>query len=194
MKLNKHKSLGLKNEVEYFQDDNGIIFCEALNQDSMIGGTAEEERNSMHNGLRILRINHIKQNAKVLDFGCGSGILVKYLNDSGITCVGYDKFNPNYNKLPKKEHFDIVTMIEVIEHLSEPFAELDLIYKSLVKGGKVMIETSFTDWLNLECDYINPQIGHSTIFSHKGLTELMKSKGFIEGVHFNRNVRIYTKH
>jgi SAM-dependent methyltransferase len=193
MKLNKHKSLGLKNGTEYFQDDNGIIFCDPLNQDNMIGGGCEVVRNEMQNHLRIDRVNRLKDNANVLDFGCGNGMLLKDLKDAGIKCTGYDKFNPKFKKLPKKETFDIVIMVEVIEHLNEPFAELDLIYKSLVKGGKVMIETSFSDWLTLEDTYIEPSVGHSTIFSHIGLTELMASKGFSEGGHFDRNVRIYTK-
>jgi hypothetical protein len=56
-----------------------------------------------------------------------------------------------------------------------------------------MIETSFTDWLPFEADYINPEAGHNTVWSHAGLTAMMLSKGFVEGAHFNRNVRIYTK-
>lgn len=193
MKLNKHKSLGLKNGVEYFQDNNGIIFCDPLNQDNMVGGGNEIPRNEQQNHLRIDRLKRIKYDANVLDFGCGNGMLLKDLNDAGIKCSGYDKFNPTYKKLPKKETFDIVIMVEVIEHLNDPFQELDLIYKSLVKGGTVMIETSFSDWLTLEDSYIEPSVGHSTIFSHRGLTELMQSKGFTEGVHIDRNVRLYTK-
>jgi cyclopropane fatty-acyl-phospholipid synthase-like methyltransferase len=193
MKLFKHKSLGLKNGTEYFQDDNGIIFCEPLNQDQMVGGGCEQVRNEMQNYLRLDRVFRLKDNANVLDFGCGNGMLIRDMKAVGIKCTGYDKFNPKFKKLPKKETFDIVIMVEVIEHLNEPFAELDMIYQSLVKGGVVMIETSFSDWLTLEDSYIEPTVGHSTIFSHRGLTELMASKGFTEGGHFDRNVRIYKK-
>ena len=193
MKLFKHKSLGLKNGTEYFQDDNGIIFCEPLNQDQMVGGGCEQVRNEMQNYLRLDRVYRLKDNANVLDFGCGNGLLIRDMKAVGIKCTGYDKFNPKFKKLPKKETFDIVIMVEVIEHLNEPFKELDMIYQSLVKGGVVMIETSFSDWLTLEDSYIEPSVGHSTIFSHRGLTELMASKGFTEGGHFDRNVRIYKK-
>jgi SAM-dependent methyltransferase len=193
MKLFKHKSLGLKNGTEYFQDDNGIIFCDPLNQDQMVGGGCEQVRNEMQNHLRLDRVFRLKDNANVLDFGCGNGLLIRDMKAVGIKCTGYDKFNPKFKKLPKKETFDIVIMVEVIEHLNEPFKELDMIYQSLVKGGIVMIETSFSDWLTLEDSYIEPSVGHSTIFSHRGLTELMSSKGFTEGGHFDRNVRIYKK-
>ena len=193
MILNKLNFLGVKSGVEYFQDENGIIFCEPLDQANKLGGTKENERNISQNLTRIERVKQIKEGANVLDFGCGNGLLVNDFKQSGINASGYDKFSTLYKKRPKKESFDIVLMIEVIEHLTSPFKELDLIYKSLVKGGSVIVETSFTDWLTLEDTYIEPSIGHSTIFSHKGLTKLMQSKGFIEGEHIDRNTRVYTK-
>jgi hypothetical protein len=63
----------------------------------------------------------------------------------------------------------------------------------LKPGGKVMIETSFSDWLTEADSYIDPRIGHSTIFSHAGLDFLMKKHGFKVGKHINQNVRIYEK-
>jgi hypothetical protein len=84
-------------------------------------------------------------------------------------------------------------MVEVIEHLSSPFSELDHVYSKLKKGGKVYIETSFSDWLTKEDSYIEPSVGHCTIFSHKGLDYLMQAKGFKVGEHINQNVRVYIK-
>jgi hypothetical protein len=54
-----------------------------------------------------------------------------------------------------------------------------------------MIETSFTDWLTPDDAYVEPTVGHCTIFSHIGLDHLMARFGFQPGVHINRNVRIY---
>jgi len=84
-------------------------------------------------------------------------------------------------------------MTEVIEHLSEPYKELDDIWEYLKPGGTLLIETSFVDWMTVEDEYFDPELGHSTIFSHKGLDELMLSKGFEIGQHINRNVRVFTK-
>jgi hypothetical protein len=89
--------------------------------------------------------------------------------------------------------YDVVTMVEVIEHTHAPFDELDEIYKALKKGGKVMIETSFADWLKPEDSYVEPKVGHGIIFTHAGLDHLMKSKGFTPDNHINRNVRVYRK-
>lgn len=193
MQLNKTRPAGTKNGIEYFYDDYGTCFCQPLDQSNKVGGGHEEGRNQLENPQRLERIKAMLPTGEaVLDFGCGNGLLVKYLKDNGINAHGYDKFTDK-NTLPDVESVHLVTLIEVIEHLQEPFSEIDDIFNCLVPGGKVMIETSFTDWLNFEADYINPDAGHNTVFSHAGLTALMLSKGFKEGSHFNRNVRIFVK-
>lgn len=192
MKLNKHKEIGSKSNMTYWQDNNGIIFCDEIDQSNMVGGGNEEPRNLLENPVRLERFKSLMpSDGMVLDYGCGNGMLVNYLNENGVEAQGYDKFNPYFQKL--LVGFDLVSMIEVIEHLYTPFTELDEIYKVLNPGGQVYIETSFSDWLTLEDSYIEPLVGHHVIFSHIGLTELMLSKGFKEGNHINGNARIYIK-
>ena len=82
-------------------------------------------------------------------------------------------------------------MVEVIEHTNAPYLELDDVRSMVAPGGKVIIETSFSNWVDESHPYLNPEIGHSTIFSHFGLDALMATKGFVAGQHVNRNVRIY---
>lgn len=202
--------------VIYRQHVNGTITCGELNQSGMVGGTGEETRNRVHNPERIQRIRHLHPHPKVLDFGCGSGLLVEDLLTNGIEAIGYDKYATDVHSesafvemmavRPLKDHifhdefilqpaaYDVVTMIEVVEHTSWPYSELDQVLACLKPGGVVMIETSFTDWMELSTDtYINPSIGHSTIFSHKGLDEVMIAKGFEIYGHANRNVRLYQR-
>lgn len=192
MQLNKSRVAGIKKGIEYFYDDYGTCFCDPIDQSGMVGGVHEEGRNELENPQRIERIRSLSAAPMVLDYGCGHGLFVDYLMANGINAIGYDKFT-NRNTLPQGFKFDIVVLTEVIEHLQEPFTELDHIFQLLLPTGKVMIETSFTDWLQFEAEYINPDAGHNTVWSHSGLTAMMISKGFIEGEHFNRNVRIYTK-
>jgi len=192
MILNKHKEIGSKSGMTYYQDNNGIIFCDEIDQSNMVGGGNEEPRNLLENPVRLERFRSLMpSDGQVLDYGCGNGMLVKYLNENGIEAYGYDKFNPEYSKL--NVGYDLVTMIEVCEHLYSPFTELDEIFEALNPGGQVYIETSFSDWLTLDDSYIEPLVGHHVIFSHIGLTELMLSKGFKEGNHINGNARIYIK-
>lgn len=193
MQLNKSRPAGTKKGIEYFYDDYGTCFCQPLDQSNKVGGGHEEGRNQLENPQRLERVKALLPTGEIiLDFGCGHGLFIDFLNANGINVVGYDKFTER-NELPEPGSISLVSLIEVIEHLQEPFSEIDDIYNCLKHGGKVMIETSFTDWLNFNADYINPDAGHNTVWSHAGLTALMVSKGFKEGNHINRNVRIYVK-
>jgi len=185
-----------KCNVDYWQCiECETLFSEPLSNDNMVGGTNEPVRNN-NNRERIERLK--KHGSKILDYGCGNGLLVNDLLGAGLDAQGYDKFNPMFDKLPNAT-FDVVSMIEVIEHLSYPFEELDEIRDILKPGGVVYIETSFVDIAKefeislKEYEYVNPTIGHATIFSHKGLDILMRQIGFVPINHLNRNVRQYKK-
>jgi len=191
----------IRKGVTYRQDEKGTLTCGQLEQAGKLGGSGEEERNQVHNPTRLERIKQLHQHPKVLDFGCGSGLFVDFLRANGIEAEGYDKYLSRPGRWTfngelafSKDHYDIVTMVEVAEHTSPPFLELMDIFHVLKPGGILMIETSFTDWMDLETDpYIDPSLGHSTIFSHRGLDDLMAEKGFQVYGHINRNVRVYKK-
>lgn len=189
-----------KKSVEYYQCTScKTLFCDALDNSNMVGGEWEEGRNLKHKTERIERIITLMGiYGSVLDFGCGHAMMVHDCREAGIACDGYDKYNPKYNFL-KDEKYNLASMIEVIEHLSYPFDELNVIFDKLADNGIVYVETSFVDVAeeeNISLEdffYIAPENGHCTIFSHKGLDLLMQSKGFISKKHINRNVRIFQK-
>ena len=190
----------VKKETKYFQCQYcGTLFSGALPNDNMVGGGFEVERNTQQNQGRLERfVKLVGNKASILDFGCGNGMLVDFLEENGISALGYDKYNKKYNFIAA-HNFDLVSMVEVIEHLSYPFPELDQINLLLKPNGILYIETSFVDvaWeekIELEdFFYIEPSVGHSTIFSHYGLDILMIKKGFLPLNHINRNVRLYKK-
>lgn len=195
-----------KENVDYFQCTNcKTIFCDALDNDNLIGGGAHEERNTQQNYLRIERINNLthtikKEDVFILDFGCGFGRLVDDLKKDGFeNTFGYDLYNEQFSLLPEKNKYHIVVSVELFEHLSFPYVEIDAIYRSLKDIGYVYIETGF---LNAAWDeglkdednpYINPAAGHSTIYTHHGLDVLMASKGFKVEQKFNRHCHVYSK-
>lgn len=191
----------IRNGVTYRQLPNGTLTCGPLDQSGMVGGTGELSRNVVHNPVRLARIKEFHPKPKVLDFGCGSGLLVEFLRDSGIKAEGFDRYLNNSTDFFfngdlafSKDEYDVVTMVEVIEHTASPYLELQDIFHILKPGGILMVETSFTDGMDLENDpYINPTIGHSTIFSHQGLDDVMQEKGFEVYGHINHNVRVYQK-
>ncbi len=181
------------------------VFCEALDQDNKIGGKFEVERNQKENHLRIARVEAMfagrhKDDVVILDYGCGNGLLIEDFKKSGFKNVdGFDPYTEKYRNLPEKNKYNLITCIECIEHTSKPYFELDVMYRSLVNGGVVIVETSFTDIAEEEgipindFFYCSPQDGHSTIFSHHSLDLLFALKGFKPFQHSNRHVRIFTK-
>ncbi len=203
---NDSEFLVTKGKTDYHQCNNcKTVFCPPLDNDNLVGGEFEQERNEKENVLRLSRINEItgganKDNINILDFGCGHGLLIDYLKENGYKNTdGYDAYYEPYSNLPQKNKYHIITMVECIEHTSSPFVELKAINRFLVDGGVVMIETSFTDVAQQEnipvkdFFYLNPKAGHSTLFSHHGLDLLMAFNGFSPMSHINRHVRLYKK-
>lgn len=89
--------------------------------------------------------------ADILDFGCGTGELVQYLNTKGYNAVGYE---PNRNALsilkergtPQikniqqiENQYDIITLFHVLEHLREPIETINLLKKHLTINGLLII-------------------------------------------------------
>lgn len=167
--------------------------------DNLVGGGNEEIRNREQNEDRLKRVATLSGvTGRKLDFGCGHGMLVQDGKKAGFDFYGYDKFNPEFDKKPEGK-FNFVSMVEVIEHLSKPYYELNMINEMMEPGGILYIETSFTDVAEEEgfqvkdFFYTNPDAGHATIFSHIGLDQLMVKKGFEAKAHINRTVRVYVK-
>ena len=130
----------------------------------------------------------------LLDIGCANGIFLKYLQNFNIDGLGIDIsrdmvedakkhglncISGNYEKLEGK--FDIVTIWDVIEHVTDPNGLLEKVYSLLKKDGLLLIQTPCTgiisdefgkDWRN----YIVPQ--HIFLFSKDSLLELLEKKGF----------------
>lgn len=193
-----------KQNNDYFQCEScKMLFSDPIEQDNMVGGQHENGR-ALQNPIRLERIETMlqgmkKEDIRILDYGCGHGYLVNYLKENGYNVTGYDPFNEEFRKLPEKNKYHLCTCIEVIEHTSAPFIELDLINRSLVNGALVYIETGFTniaeqDNIPLEDYlYVSPEAGHATIFSHHSLDYLLLLKGFRSKRHFDRNCRLYTK-
>lgn len=142
-----------------------------------------------------------------LDFGCGAGGLLKYLRDRGVMRVGkvdrrleisgfdvgsyarrlaeIDGFkiwsNNELNAFP--ETFDIITCVEVVEHLDQPLATFELLARLLADNGLLLLSTgnlrsplakvfgiSFPYCIpEIHIGYFNPEL-LSTLYSQIGLT------------------------
>lgn len=193
-----------KQNTRYFQCEScKMLFSDPLSQEGLVGGQHEEGR-ALQNDIRLNRVETMmeglrKEDIRILDFGCGHGYLVKYLKEAGYNVTGYDAYNEEFCRLPEKGSYHLCICVEVIEHTSAPFIEVDVMHRALVNGGLLYIETGFVDIAtkdNISLDdyvYVSPAAGHATIFSHHSMDYLMLLKGFRSKRHFDRNCRLYTK-
>jgi SAM-dependent methyltransferase len=131
---------------------------------------------------------------KWLDFGCGNGGLVRYVRDLGRDRVfGFDTGAwadkarasglPILNEDELAQHdgtFDIVTAVEVIEHIPDPVAVLKRLRRLLKPGGLLFLTTGnlstapavLGSWY-----YAFPEV-HVSYFSPRALTLALEQSGF----------------
>ena len=149
----------------------------------------------------LMKKNKLK---KVLDVGCGSGLLVKYLQNEGFKTQGCDIspeaikmaqiVNPksiikkaSATNLPYKNNsFDLVVSISVIEHLHQNEVEIFLkeARRVLIRNGRLFLVTpNFSSPLRIIqgknwFGYSDPT--HINYFTKHSLTETLKRNGFLE--------------
>ncbi len=97
-----------------------------------------------------------RSNQKILDIGCGTGLMLESLKDIGQTfgmdmdddAISFSKeiFNGPVEKgmLPNgiaypNEQFSLIILLDVIEHVDDPIASLKAIRGRLLEGGKAII-------------------------------------------------------
>ena len=156
-------------DLEYYYDGYPI------NNHKLEYGT----RCTYHNRLRLLRKNGLKKEHRILDFGCGPGLFVSFLNQQGYNATGYDAFIERFSdegRLDKE--YDFVVSYDVIEHSISPIDFFNNLLKCLKKGGILLIETPHAEKINLaEPDKFSMalhQPHHRHILSEKALLDLGK--------------------
>lgn len=129
----------------------------------------------------------------VLDVGCGSGGFVKTARRMGYNAQGIDPYLPpqlhsEYLKplspqdLAGVSSFNIITLLNVVEHLDQPKVLFSQIYHLLKPGGLLLLTCPYGDSLALQ--FHRQQWGHLALDEHllfwtpKSLTYLLRQVGF----------------
>src|SRR5450759_494176 len=111
--------------------------------------------------------------------GCGDGLLLEICQQAGIECDGFEisdslvrklrsRFgketihNGNLEMLPEKT-YDIVFLINVIEHLTDPVITLAQIYRILKPGG---------------ITFIHAPLAHLYYFNDRTIEGILRKSGF----------------
>jgi 2-polyprenyl-3-methyl-5-hydroxy-6-metoxy-1,4-benzoquinol methylase len=92
------------------------------------------------NRVALLKKIGLQKDSRILDYGCGNGLFVQYLQSKGYTnATGYDPYIEAYTKTSLLHRsYDVVTSYDVIEHVEDPKSYMqDLV--SLVKPGGLLV-------------------------------------------------------
>jgi len=155
------------------------------------------------------------QNAKVLDIGCGGGLFLSLLKQDGADVIGIElsdsraqyaksKHGLEIDKHPIEHdfwqsgytnHFDAVTLWDVIEHVNYPYEALQSSANVLKQGGILAIDTPCRNGFYhrfgeltykltggvyptfLNAMYSSHLFGHKQIFSTTEMKDLFESAG-----------------
>lgn len=139
------------------------------------------------------------QNLRLLDIGCAYGYFVEMALKAGFDAYGIDpsahaveraksKHNGRIQEgtigsviFPGDTRFDIITMLDVVEHLADPRTDLQKAVHLLAPDGRMLIATGDTESLAAKLlgrrwtFYIPPQ--HLFFFNRKNFTTLLFQSG-----------------
>jgi SAM-dependent methyltransferase len=140
-----------------------------------------------------------------LDYGGGSGVLVRILKESSFDSISYDPFVDRQVEINQLGKFDLITAFEVFEHVPDVKQLMTDLNSLLSPDGIVLFSTLLSDG-NIKPNqrllwwYASPRNGHISLFSKKSLTLLaddfsFKFGSFSVGFHvFFRNIPSWASH
>ncbi len=140
--------------------------------------------------LRSLDPNSQVPDPKILDVGCGTGANLEMLSQFG-TAEGVDVSDDALEFCRRKglnvhkglaeelpfpdETFDVVTALDVVEHLDDDVAGLKEMFRVLKRGGKTLIFVPAFMWLwGVQDDISN----HRIRYTKKQIVERLQKAGF----------------
>jgi 2-polyprenyl-3-methyl-5-hydroxy-6-metoxy-1,4-benzoquinol methylase len=131
------------------------------------------------NRLRILSRQGLRPSHRILDYGCGGGMFLRFLKEEGFSnAAGYDAFVPAFaGRETLEDRYDAVVSWDVIEHVLEPREFFRSLAKVLRPGGLLTIGTPNADRVSLaeEEDRLAPELHqpyHRHILSEAALIDL----------------------
>lgn len=132
--------------------------------------------NAKRNLQHICQHYDFRQDQSLLDFGCGDNIFVDYLRDCHFSnCHGFDFFRPRKKtayitqEMAFNQTWDIITLWDVLEHLTDPIATLSQLSSCLSKDGWLFMTTVYIE-SKIPFRYKPPE--HTLYFSKASLTKL----------------------
>ena len=170
----------------------------ALWASSVNNSDFQKKFNEIYFKKHLALLQKYKKSGDLLDIGCGNGHFLYYARQQGYNIKGAE-LEENAIEIAKNmgldvepllltdeklnsQHFDIITMFGVLEHLFEPARDIAIIHSMLNKEGIFMGITpnaqSLTGMLLHEKARFYTPRNHPMIFSFESLKYLLKKNGF----------------
>ncbi len=136
------------------------------------------------NILKRAKAGGLTRSDSIIDYGCGSGILVEYLRERGyVDTVGFDAFSDKFDDAALLERkYDCVIAQDLVEHVDDPRATFELLARLTKPGGTVSVGTANALGIDLNllkrnAHYLH-QPYHRHLFSKQALLRLAKDVGW----------------
>jgi SAM-dependent methyltransferase len=146
-----------------------------------------------NNQLSVLTRQGVKTSDRILDYGCGAGRFLRFLQGNGYTkASGYDPYVPSHaDGRVLDERYDAIVTWDVIEHVEDPGELLRTLATLLRPGGLLVIGTPNADYISLRTS--KPlgipelhQPYHRHILSERALLELGRENGLEPSLRLHR--------
>jgi len=140
---------------------------------------------------RLLKLG-VSQTDRILDYGCGPGLFVRYLQEHGYANArGYDAFVPEFASRSIFDYeYDVVVAQDVIEHTESPKEFLEEILSLVRPGGLLTIGTPNANRIDLnQPEKYSLSIHmpyHRHILSQSALLKLAEKLGLVVLKIYNR--------
>lgn len=143
---------------------------------------------------------YVKFNEEIIEIGAGTGDVAKFLFDRGYKNISVGevhlrglkflnkefvkkKYQFDLTKVPFYEHFDVVCMFDVLEHIDDDELAIRNVFNMLKPNGKIVITVPAHKWLWCNQDRIAShrrryEIGQLVKMLHKNGFEILKSSAF----------------
>ncbi len=142
--------------------------------------------------IRLVFEKYVGYEDEIMEIGAGTGNVAGFLMRNGYRNVSVGdvhlealeyskKHDPRHRyqfdivKAPFKEHFDVVSMFDVLEHTDDELTIVQNVYKMLKKGGRAIVTVPAHMWLWSKEDAIP---GHRRRYEVNQLKELFEKGGF----------------
>jgi SAM-dependent methyltransferase len=166
------------------------------NSDYLLVDPEYQDERPRGNAALILKFFPFLKPQRLLDYGCGAGLLVEVLRSTGQLQVdGYDPFVSGRDVKPT-HRYECIVCFEVLEHSTDPARTLGEINDLLTENGLILfstllqppdIERQGVNWW-----YVLPRNGHVSLFSRASLLKLAQPFGFGLGS-YDDNVHVLVR-